>query len=200
MAGDIPVYRDRKARLKRSLTILEVLVAAVIASVIIYVITQLYIQGIRLWQLSTTQSDLRSTGRNALERMANDLQLATRAQAGSPPNLSIPAAPNNTDITFYLPQRDAGNNIMSSAVGATVWDTATVMHYRYNAASRQLEGVRNGVPFPVAGDIQSVIFEDRSISGSLNPDELRITITLSRNVPLQGLAAVSFVSVVKLRN
>ncbi|MCG8430104.1 MAG: hypothetical protein MJA29_02880, partial [Candidatus Omnitrophica bacterium] len=179
---------------KKGLTVVEILVASVIIAVIIYVMTQLYIQGIRFWNLSTAQSDLRSTGRWALAYIERELRLATRNEAGTPPNLLIPAAPNNDDITYYHPSFDAGGDVISDASGNIIWDVNTARILRHVPARDELEHVRGGSADTFAQMVDSITFEDASIDAALNDDEIRVTISLLTVAPLHGAITETLIS------
>lgn len=185
---------------KKGLTVVEVIVASVIVAVMTYLVTQLYIQGIRLWNISTVQSDLRSTGRYALSRITDELRLATRAESASPPNLAIPLAPNNNQITYYHPLRGANNTIVSDAAGLIVWDVNTPRQLRHVPATNTLEGAVGGTVSTIAQNINRVVFEDSTINATLSSNELRVSLELSAATPLFGASAITMVSKIKIRS
>ena len=199
-------------------TLVEVVASAGIFVILGLITILFFIQGVSNWQLLTNQSDLRSTGRNVLVYMAQELGNATRTSSlGIPPNAFI-ASPGQNEITFYLPC----NNVSTSGVctsssfatctydpindpdskrcplidsnSNTKWDTANQI--KYLIVDNQLQRAVNGVNSPIASDISGVIFEDQSLNPNLNSNEVKVTLTLSR----PKTESLILVGIVKLKN
>ena len=66
----------------------------------------------------------------AMNRIQDELRNATRTAPASPPNISIPGAPNNISIQFYLPNQDE-DGINIDAFGNTQWNTGNPITYVY---------------------------------------------------------------------
>ncbi len=185
-------------------TLVEIVVALGIFIVISAMTASFFIQGAGLWSVIIDQSDLRSVARNAMNYMTQELQKATRTTSGTPsPNLSVPAAPDNNAISFYLPKDsdDDGNELIIDDVGITEWDTDTLIQYQYASGSKQLRRLENGDNITiVANNVALIEFEDNSIDSGLYDNELRIILTLERLTPQQRTVSTTLTSLLKLRN
>lgn len=155
-----------------------------------------FIQGSGLWSLGTNQSDLRSTGRNALNLMSQELRSAIPS-----PNISIPPRPNNNSLDFFLPTDIDGNGLIVDSTGNTEWDTNNRIQYQYlPAPQRQLRRLEQGNQHIIANNVASIEFQDNSIDTALRNNELRIILTLQRLTTQNRAVSVSLTSTVKLRN
>lgn len=181
-------------------TLVETMVAGSLL-VSISLAATLWLNGtVELWWTVHTQSDVRVTAQQVMNRMLAELRSATRTGTGSPPNAAIPAAPGNTTMTFYLPTDLDGSGTIVDALGNTEWDTLNAIQYVYVPAQRQL--VRNlGVATTIlANDVQAVTFEDRTIDTALNQREVRIRLTVQKTTPRGQIVSATAVEIVKLRN
>jgi type II secretory pathway pseudopilin PulG len=171
----------------------------------------LWLSGISdLWMTSGAQSEARLGAQRAMNRLVAELRSATRTSAGSPPNAAIPASPDNTGLTFYLPaDLDTldGNTTIVDATGEIEWDTDRPVQYVYVEAQRQLQRVSggettvlaNGIP-PTFNGEPGVAFEDAGMDPSLHQHEVRITLTIQQATPQGRVASATAVEIVKLRN
>jgi prepilin-type N-terminal cleavage/methylation domain-containing protein len=186
---------------KNGFTFAEVIVAAGIFGVISAIMLSFFIHGSSFWQLITNQSDLRSTARNALNYMEQELRNATRASTGNPsPNLTIPSKPNNNSVDFYLPSDIDGNGSIINSTGGTEWDTSNRIQYQYVPGQKQLRRLEQGNQHIIANDAAVVEFEDNSIDSALLNNELRVILTLQKVTPLNRSVSVTLTSIIKLRN
>ena len=184
----------------RGFTFLEFLIVSSVLTIISGALAEFTIQNVQFQILSQVQGDLRTTGHVAMDQMVTELRHATRAAAGSPPNLTIPASPNNTSLTFYLPADLDGNGFIIDAAGNIEWVTGTPIQYQYDAGTKQLRRIAGGATRVLANDVTQAVFKDRTIDGSLNPDEVSIQLTLQR-VTSNGRSVSTTVSaLVKSRN
>src|SRR3989338_1871788 len=94
-------YRTGSGR--RGLSLVELAVGATIAAGIILTVLKFMTAHMELWETSSTQSQLRSQLQHTMNQVARELQQATRAAATIPPDLNVPVAPGNTQVTFFLP-------------------------------------------------------------------------------------------------
>jgi prepilin-type N-terminal cleavage/methylation domain-containing protein len=203
-------------------TLMETLVAAGVFAILGAITILFFIQCSNSWQLLTSQSDLRTIGRNDILYMVSELRRAS--------NTSIPPAPNNNLITFYLPCDNTSNTSsgpckVSPAIRTCTcnpddpdcpldcphyplvdanrniqWDTANQI--KYQIINNQLQRLVNGsLSHIISADASSVTFEDSS-NPSLNINEIKITLALTRPTSA-NLSAYEFViltGIVKLRN
>lgn len=191
----------RRIKNQNGFTLAEVLVAAGILAVIGAIMLSFFIQGSNLWQLITSQSDLRSAARNAINFMAQELRNATRTSSETPsPNLSIPSKPNNSSIDFYLPGDLDGNGTIINAVGGTEWDKNNKIQYQYIPGLKRLRRLEKGGQYIIANEVALIEFEDNSINPVLNNNELKVILTLSKVLPDTRTVSVTLVSILKLRN
>lgn len=180
---------------RRGFTFLETLVAGGILMSLGLVVVMWLSSVSDLWWTSTTQSQVRTTAEQLINRLTDELKNGTRTAAASPPNATIPASPNNTAITFYLPTSqviDASGNIQ--------WDAATAIQYVYVPAAQELRRVAGGVPVTLSGGVTSVRFEDSTINAALYTNEIRVILTVQQRSPQQRTMSATATEIVKLRN
>ena len=192
--------RQRGRGRQRGFTFLEFLLVSSLLTLIGGALAEFAAEHIQLQALSQAHGDLRTGGQLAMDQMVTELRHATRAAAGSPPNLTVPAAPNNTSLTFYLPADVDGNGLIVDAAGNIEWATGTPIQYQYNVAAKQLRRVADGNTRVLANDVTGVVFKDRTIDGSLNADEVSIQLTLQRTTPSGRAVSTTVNALVKLRN
>lgn len=187
-------------RRERGMSFIEILIASAILMGVA-LLAMLWLTGSwSLWETATTQSELRHRAQQILGRIAADLRDATRTGTGSPPNVAIPAAPDNTTLTFFLPTDLDGNGLITDVGGNTEWDVANPVQFLYVPAQRQLQRLAAGAAQVMASDVSAVAFTDRTIDPQLNLDEVRVTLTLERTTAQQRLVSATAVATVKLRN
>ena len=181
-------------------TLVETMVAGTIM-LSMSLIATLWLTGMSdLWWTTTIQSELRMQGQQVMNRLLAELRSGTRTAAGSPPNATIPAVPNNTSMTFYLPRDLDNNGTIIDATGNTEWDVANNVQYVYDAGQRQLLRVQGGNTLIFARDVSGVTFEHSGINAALRPNEVKITLTLQRTTPQRRTVSATAVEIVKLRN
>lgn len=190
---------DRKRN--TGFTLIETLLSVVIFVVLSLLMAQFFIQASDVWQSTTYDTELRSLGRSAMDFMSNELHYATRSYSGFPSgNLTIPGAPNNHNVTFYLPRDIDGNGLIINATGATEWDLSHPVQYEYVSADKELRRVANSTSTIVCSNVESVAFEDHSINPALYNDEVRVLLTLQKMTPFHRNITLNLRSIVKLRN
>ena len=167
--------RDR--HIQRGFTVIELLVAGSLAIMVSGILVEFLVRHTDFSDTVAMESDLRSQVQLATTEMLKELRHATRATAGSPPNVSIPAAPNNTTMTFYLPADLDGNGMIIDAAGNLEWAVLNPVQYQYDAPLRQLRRIDNTGTRVIANTVSMVSFEDRTINASLLTDEVRIRLT-----------------------
>lgn len=181
--------------------LVEALVVIGIIAVIGTIMLSFSIQGSNLWQLITSQSDLRSAACNAMNYMTQELRRATRTSSEIPsPNLTIPSKPNNNSVDFYLPLDMDGNGYIIDSIGSTEWDKSNKIQYQYIPGLKQLRRLEKGNHYIIANHVTSIEFEDNSINPLLYNNELKIILTLEKLTPQQRAVSVTLTAIVKLRN
>ena len=181
-------------------TLVETMVAGTIM-LSMSLIAALWLTGMSdLWWTTTVQSQLRTESQQVMNRLLTELRSATRTALGSPPNAAIPAVPNNTSMTFYLPRDLDNNGTIIDINGNTVWDVANDVQYVYDAGQRQLLRVQAGNTVVLARDVNAVTFEHSGINPALRPNEVKITLTVQKMTPQRRTVAATAVEIVKLRN
>lgn len=191
----------RSIRTKDGFTLAEVLMAASILAVIGAIMLSFLIQGLNLWQVITTQSDLRSDARNAMNYMTQELRKTTRTSEDSSVHLHIPSKPNNTSVDFYLPVDGADDNLLIiDATGVTEWDESNKIQYQYVPGLKRLRRLEKGNQYIIANNVASIEFEDHDINLALYDNELKIILSLEKLTPQKRTVSVSLTSIVKLRN
>ena len=151
-------------------------------------------------ETTSTGGDVRTRAQLALETVANELRLATRKAGGSPPNVTIPAAPGNTSLTLYLPADVNGDGRIVDAQGNVEWNTATPVQYQYDAGNNQLLRTAGASTRVVVSNVSGVIFEDQTHNGALNSNEIKVRLTLQQATAHQRTLSSATSMIVKLRN
>ena len=194
----------------RGFTFVEMMVAGTIL-VSITTMAALWLTGVsELWSVSTAQSDVRLRAQETVSRVLDELRSATLTAGGSPPNATIPGSPNNISVTFYLPAANPNfNNLMLDANGNTNWNPYDAggnilppvpIQYAYVAAQGQLVRTVGGQSQVIARDVSGVVFKNRAIDGTLNSNEIQITLTLQRTAAKGRVVSAAATEIVKLRN
>ncbi len=188
----------------RGLTLIEILVASALGLMVIAMIYSLYASGNDLWEIKRYQTDLQAQGRQIMQSLMTELRKTTRTSAQVPsPNLIIPLSPNNNNITFYLPQTNNGTVATNATTGAIVWQLANPVVYLYDATNQQVlrrEAVDPSGNRTIGNDVTNIQFIDNKIDGSLYLNELKIILSLLTKTPRQRTIAMTFSSIVRLRN
>lgn len=186
---------------RNGLTLIEILVATVISTVVIAMIYAIYQSGNDLWETKRYQTDLQAAARLALNEMAAELKEATRTSTQNPsPNLSIPSQPNNKDITFCLPGDKDGNGLITDANGLIEWITNNPIQYQYIPGQKKLRRLEGGQQRILSNDVTDVQFIDNGIDSSLYLTELKIILTLTKTTPRQRTLSITQSARVRLRN
>ena len=185
-------------------TLIEAVLAAAMLLVVLGGILAFLSLQTDFWELATTQTDSRSEVERTMGVMVNELRLARRVTAGIPPNITIPAAPGNTMITFFVPtDTDAppANGVLD-ANGDVQWNTdaAHAIQFTHDAPSQQLRRIQGGVTRVLATQVTSATFSDQAIDGTLASNEVRIAVTTQYTTARQRPVAMSATTVVRLRN
>ena len=185
---------------QRGLVLVEIMMVAGIMIIVSTLIFQFFAQGVDAWELSSYQGDLHTHAALAMEEMVKELRVATRTAVATPPKISIPAAPGNTQIWFYLPRDLDANGLIIDAAGNVEWDNNNVIQYQFVPASRQLQRVAGANLRVLANDVTAVTFNDQTSDATLLANEVKISLTLQKTTPHRRVITVSSTSVVKLRN
>ena len=190
----------RSNRRRAGLTLFEFLVVGSLITLVSAMLLQFSLQHANLQNTLMAQGELRAEAAIALDSMLKELRHTTRTAAASPPNLTIPAAPNNTQAQFYVLVDADGNGVIVDAAGALEWDAANPIQYQYDQAAQQLLRTSGAATRVLANHVTAATFADRAIDGTLPADEVRIRLTLSRTTPHGQLCSTDVNAVVKLRN
>jgi hypothetical protein len=191
---------ERRGRLVEGFTLVETMVAGGLF-ISLGLIATVWFTGVSdLWWTTTVQSEVRTEAQHAVNRVVSELRSATRSGGGSPPNLIIPAAPDNTAVILYLPADQDANGLIIDAVGTTEWGTLNPIQYSYAPQPRELQRTEGGQVRVIATDVSAVTFEDSAIDPALYADQVRITVTLRRKNPQGRTLEATATEVVTVRN
>lgn len=149
---------------------------------------------------STIQGDLRARSQLAIGAITRDLRHGTLVAAASPPNVTIPPAPNNISLTLYLPADLDNNGYIVDAAGDVEWDALDPVQYQYDAGARRLLRTAGGVTRVVANHVTAVQFEDQTIDAALADDQVRVQLTMQETTPHGRALTATNSAVVQLRN
>ena len=176
----------------------EVMIASVIFSIISIAIMMFAIRQTDFWEISTTQADLRVEAEQAVNRMAQELHMASATAAGASATIPTPA-PNNISISFYLPNDNDNNGTILDNIGNVEWGNAPIQ-FQYNAGTREIQRIIGVNQQTLAHDVQALTFENRTLNAALQNNEVRINLTLQRTTPHQRVVAATATAIVVLRN
>jgi len=186
---------------RRGFTLIEILVASIILTIISAVVFGVYIAGTDLWDVTRLQADLQAQARQVLDSMTSELRSATRTSTQIPsPNLSIPAVPNNNSITFYLPGDNDGDGLITDANGDIEWDTGNPISYQFDTGQEIIKRLESGQETILAQFVSSVQFQDITIDPMLFLDEVKIDLTLNKSTPKQRDISITASAVINFRN
>ena len=183
----------------RGLTIVEFVIVGSLITFIGASLLDFFLRQSDFIQISTAQAELQVQGQLAIDAVASELRHATRADAGSPPNVTIPNSPNNSQLTFYLPTDADGNGVITDAAGAIEWVTATPVTFQYAAGTRRLLRSTAAGSRVLANDVTAAVFEDRNIDGTLLANEVRVRLTLQKTAGRRSLST-TLSGIITLRN
>ncbi len=192
-------------------TLVETLMVSAIFAIVGVLSLQWFTNISQYWEVVTAQGDLRAHAEQALETMKRELHLATRNGGAIPPNLAIPAAPNNTQITFYLPMDADGNGTIVDATGNIEWNppcnpppppcaVPTPITYAYTAASGQITRTEGAAQRVIAHDVSTALFDDQTTDGALYANEVRIRLTTQRTTPHNRTVSAAATTRIELKN
>jgi len=188
----------------KGLTIAEAFIASAIFLGMLSIMYSAYMAGNNLWDATKTKADLQAQARLGLSIMVNELRNTTRTAdetVNPSPNLKIiPSNANNRNIDFYLPEDNNNDGYITDGGGDIEWDINNKIQYQYIPGQRVLRRLEKGNQRIICRDVQDVRFLDIDIDNTLNRNELRIILTLSREVSGGRDITFSITSVVKLRN
>jgi len=194
----------KKTKYLLGLTLIEILIASALTTIVIIIIYSIYAAGNDIWEIKRYQTDLKAQGRQVISEVVTELRKTTRASFQAPsPNLIITAYPNNNNITFYLPQV-ANNSVVTNATdGSIVWAMNNTIRYVFDSSTKSVKRLETIDPAgnrTMAHDVTNIQFIDNSINGSLYLDELKVLVTLAKTTPRQRNISTTLSSVIKLRN
>jgi type II secretory pathway pseudopilin PulG len=177
---------------KCGFTLVEVLVASGIFILTLGIIYAMHIAGLEIWETGRTQAELQAKARVALDYMVSELRNATRTSAQVPsPNLSIPPAPNNNQITFYL---------LTGTGSQKTWDTSNPIQYRYLPDQGLIRRSDNSGQRILAQGVAGIQFFDINIDPLLSIDEVRIVLSLAKTTLRRRDISITLSSLAALRN
>ena len=187
---------------KTGLTLVETMVASFLAVLVVGIIFAIFSGGNDLWEIKRTQADLQGQARTALDQMTAELKQTTKT--GSPP-LPSAASPNLRyqaidTIDFCLPTKDINNVTVLDANGVIVWDINNRITYQYDAGQKQLIRIFGGNQNILANSVSAVQFLNSTLDNSLNSNEFKIILTISKTTPRRRTLNTTVTSTIKLRN
>ncbi len=195
-----PVNRDAR----RGFSLFETLLACTLTCIIAAAVYQMQIAGCTGIEHGKIRADLQAQARNTLARIQAELSAATRAQANTPPNISIPSAPGNTTITFYLPTYTFSGNRITGVVmdtdGAIVWDVNNPVSFEYDQSNRQILRRQGASASVIATHVSGVTFTDSVIDPALALDEVRLEVQLEMQTTQGRTVQISLPCLIRLRN
>lgn len=181
---------------KKGITLIELIVAFVIVAVGGGILMLFLQKQTDLMETSSAYGSVRTRAEIALGNMADELRLATRKGAGSPPNLAIAGG----TMTFYVPTDSDNDGRIVDASGGIEWDAALPVQYSYDAGTQQLNRIQGAQARVLAHHVSAVSFSDKSIDGTLNDNEVKIQLSVQETTQHQRTAAATVATVVKIRN
>lgn len=191
--------RRRRAG-NRGWTLLELVITGSVVTIATSAALEFFLRQADFLDTVSAQADVRSQAQLAMQTMVAELRHATRRAAGSPPNIVIPAAPNNTTLTFYRPIDLDGNGVIVDGAGNLEWDAANPVQYQWVAATRQLVRTIGAANRVIANGVSTARFDDQAIDPSLLQDEVRVTLTIQQTTSRRRTISETLQGIVQLRN
>ena len=184
---------------RRGSTMLELLIATGLMTVVGTMLIQFLMRQIDFVETTSAQGDIRSRSHLAVGIVAKELRAGTRKAAGSPPNVVIPAASNNTTLTLYVPEDLNADGTIVDGAGNIEWSPNSVV-FQYDAGNQQLLRTSGGTTRVVVSHVTAATFADSAIDPALPADEVRVSLTLAETTPQRRTVTTSASQVVRLRN
>ena len=181
---------------RKGITLVELIVAFVIVAIGGAILMLFLRNQTDLMETSSAYGSVRTRAELAVGNMSDELRLATRKGAGSPPNLSIAG----NALTFYVPTDADGDGRIVDASGSIEWNVASPVQYIYDAGTQQLNRTQGAATRILAHHVSGVTFSDKSIDGTLNDDEVKIQLSVQETTQHQRAALATVATVIKLRN
>lgn len=195
------MHNPLKQKGSHGFTLFEMLISSAIFVIALGIVYGIYVSGFDIWEAGSCQTDLQAQARIALNYMASELRNTTRTSTQNPsPNLSIPFTPDNTSLTFYLPEDKDSDGLITDSDGEIEWGTANPIQYQYIPEEKELIRIDDREQEVIAGDVADVRFIDMSIDPALRIYELKIILTLTKSTPRQRNISVGLSTIVGLRN
>jgi len=187
---------------RKGLTLVEVIFASVIMTIVVGGLYSVYLSGIKVWDEAGQLAEMQAEARRGMEFMVGELRNATRTSTQAPsPNLSIPAEPNNDQITFYLPDDlDLSGYIIDEDTGQIEWDTANAVVYQLDTGQGAIIRTYQGQQRVILRDVTNLQFEDISIDPTLSLFEMRIILGVTKVTTRGRSLSFTLNSLVRLRN
>ena len=188
----------RRPVAQRAFSLLELMIATSLVGLAGTMLIGFLMRHTDFVETTSLQGDVRTRVHLALGMLSKELRHGTRVAAGSPPNVVIPAAPNNTTMTVYVPAENDDGLIVDSA-GNVEWGPTAIV-YQYDAGARQLLRTAGAETRVVVSGVDGVAFEDAAIDPALGDDEIRVSLTLGASTPQGRVVSTTAAAVVRLRN
>ena len=199
----------RKRWGQRGFSLVEVMVASVIAAGMALSLGMVLRAGARGWQTGQDQMTTSSELRRGIQSMARELaqtrsdQLEVQAVAGGPwgawpaGNPGLAAGTSYPGIRFKVPEIVAPNTTVLDAGGAVTWSTNPIIYdlAPVTGGLQQLQKTQAGVVSPMAYGVTALSFVRRSA----NPLVVEMNVTVQQGAA-NGAQPVPTSTRVRLRN
>ena len=182
-------------------TIVEALVSTAIFVFALSLMYSSLFSGMDTWEIGSIKADIQERGQIALRNMINELRQATNTSSQTPsPNVVIPASPNNTQITFYLPADIDGDGLLTDTSGDIEWDITNPIQFQFISAQNRLVRIEGVTQKVLALNVEGIEFYDITIDPTLALQEVRINMTLTEPTPKGRDISIALSSIAGLRN
>lgn len=168
---------------RRGFSLVEMMMVALIGSLIIGGLYAVLIIGKSNWEINRDRIELQQNLRTAFEWMRRDLR-----QSGVSTITGVPAnGSSNASITFQVPS--------TVTSGAVVWASA-ITYSKGGTGNAQLLRTVGGTSKVIAQNVSSLSFSRTAA----DPSVVLVTLQVQKNTPQHGVMTISRTAEVKARN
>ncbi|MDD5069157.1 MAG: hypothetical protein PHV17_00345 [Candidatus Omnitrophica bacterium] len=184
--------------MKKGLTLIEVFVVGLLASLLAGMLVLALLQMNQILSQKNIQSGLQADIQTALDAMTKDLRQADFANI----SITVDSPLTNTDsLRYFLPQDTTPLDGVADLDGNMniIWDSTSRL-FTYNLANGTLERQYGSEVDVLASNLTRIQFFDRNRDASLHSKEIKVIIEASKIALNQRSYAVNSTTIIGVRN
>ncbi len=182
---------------KKAFTLAEVLIVAIIISILMGVMLAAVIQSHAIIETTNTLTLLRQEKRLAVSKLSNELRNTSLSEI----TITQDSPASGTDkIEYYLPADSDHDGVPDLSSGDIVWDTANHITIELDTSSHELKRTEGSNVTVLARYVKSIRFLDHSLQSSLYLNELKVTLEMEKTSYQGRVYNISSTFTVYMRN